>query len=169
MYTVLDGDDLPTLPMRTESSGYKLYHNCTIQLCKHPSYGLACRPLFELFLIFVISEGSYPAVQGPAGFQRYVNDCPNNEAALTEVVGSLRGLILLLFITPLNSGCLGAGLCRRMVGDCGEGREAHELPFSRKPGHTQDEIEPPTPAFSGLLTDSVKWFRFSADESWKRS
>jgi hypothetical protein len=33
----------------------------------------------------------------------------------------------------------------------------------------RDGIEPPTPAFSGLLTDSAKWFRFSTDDSWKRS
>ena len=26
----------------------------------------------------------------------------------------------------------------------------------------RDGIEPPTPAFSGLLTDSAKWFRISA-------
>ena len=33
----------------------------------------------------------------------------------------------------------------------------------------RDGIEPPTPAFSGLLTDSAKWFRFSTGDSWKRS
>ena len=32
----------------------------------------------------------------------------------------------------------------------------------------RDGIEPPTPAFSGLLTDSAKWFRFSVFDSWKR-
>jgi hypothetical protein len=32
----------------------------------------------------------------------------------------------------------------------------------------RDGIEPPTPAFSGLLTDSSKWFRISAGHSWKR-
>jgi hypothetical protein len=26
----------------------------------------------------------------------------------------------------------------------------------------RDGIEPPTPAFSGLLTDNAKWFRISA-------
>ena len=33
----------------------------------------------------------------------------------------------------------------------------------------RDGIEPPTPAFSGLLTDNAKWFRISAGGSWKRS
>ena len=33
----------------------------------------------------------------------------------------------------------------------------------------RDGIEPPTPAFSGLLTDTAKWFRISAGDSWKRS
>ena len=33
----------------------------------------------------------------------------------------------------------------------------------------RDGIEPPTPAFSGLLTDNAKWFRISAGNSWKRS
>ena len=33
----------------------------------------------------------------------------------------------------------------------------------------RDVIEPPTPAFSGLLTDNAKWFRISAGNSWKRS
>jgi len=33
----------------------------------------------------------------------------------------------------------------------------------------RDGIEPPTPAFSGLLTDTAKWFRISAGYSWKRS
>ena len=33
----------------------------------------------------------------------------------------------------------------------------------------RDGIEPPTPAFSGLLTDSAKWFRISAGHSCKRS
>ena len=33
----------------------------------------------------------------------------------------------------------------------------------------RDGIEPPTPAFSGLLTDNAKWFRISAGDSWKRS
>ena len=32
----------------------------------------------------------------------------------------------------------------------------------------RDGIEPPPPAFSGLLTDSAKWFRFSVFDSWKR-
>ena len=31
----------------------------------------------------------------------------------------------------------------------------------------RDGIEPPTPAFSGLLTDNAKWFRISAGDSWK--
>jgi hypothetical protein len=33
----------------------------------------------------------------------------------------------------------------------------------------RDGIEPPTPAFSGLLTDSAKWFRISAGYSWKKT
>jgi len=33
----------------------------------------------------------------------------------------------------------------------------------------RDGIEPPTPAFSGLLTDTAKWFRISAGCSWKES
>jgi site-specific DNA recombinase len=33
----------------------------------------------------------------------------------------------------------------------------------------RDGIEPPTPAFSGLLTDNAKWFRISAGCSWKKS
>jgi len=33
----------------------------------------------------------------------------------------------------------------------------------------RDGIEPPTPAFSGLLTDNAKWFRISAGHCWKRS
>ena len=31
----------------------------------------------------------------------------------------------------------------------------------------RDGIEPPTPAFSGLLTDTAKWFGISAGDSWK--
>ena len=33
----------------------------------------------------------------------------------------------------------------------------------------RDGLEPPTPAFSGLLTDNAKGFRISAGVSWKRS
>jgi len=33
----------------------------------------------------------------------------------------------------------------------------------------RDGIEPPTPAFSGLLADNAKRFRISAGVSWKRS
>jgi hypothetical protein len=33
----------------------------------------------------------------------------------------------------------------------------------------RDGLEPPTPAFSGLLTGYAKWFRISAGDSWKRS
>jgi len=33
----------------------------------------------------------------------------------------------------------------------------------------RDGIEPPTPAFSGLLTDSSKGFIISAGISWNRS
>jgi site-specific DNA recombinase len=33
----------------------------------------------------------------------------------------------------------------------------------------RDGIEPPTPAFSGLLTDNAKWFRISAGDCWKSS
>jgi hypothetical protein len=33
----------------------------------------------------------------------------------------------------------------------------------------RDGIEPPTPAFSGLLTDNAKGFRISAGDSWKGS
>ena len=33
----------------------------------------------------------------------------------------------------------------------------------------RDGIEPPTPAFSGLLTDTAKSIRISAGYSWKRS
>jgi hypothetical protein len=33
----------------------------------------------------------------------------------------------------------------------------------------RDGIEPPTPAFSGLLADNAKWFRISAGVSCKRS
>jgi hypothetical protein len=33
----------------------------------------------------------------------------------------------------------------------------------------RDGTDPPTPAFSGLLTDTAKWFRISAGCSWKKS
>jgi hypothetical protein len=33
----------------------------------------------------------------------------------------------------------------------------------------RDGIEPPTPAFSGLLTDSAKFFRISVDSCCKSS
>ena len=33
----------------------------------------------------------------------------------------------------------------------------------------RDGIEPPTPAFSGLLTDSSKWFRIRASDNWKKT
>ena len=33
----------------------------------------------------------------------------------------------------------------------------------------RDGIEPPTPAFSGLLTDNVKWFRINGSLWWRIS
>ena len=33
----------------------------------------------------------------------------------------------------------------------------------------RDGLEPPPPAFSGLLTDNAKWFGISAGDSCKRS
>ena len=33
----------------------------------------------------------------------------------------------------------------------------------------RDGIEPPTPAFSGLLTDNAKWFRIRASSCWRKS
>jgi hypothetical protein len=33
----------------------------------------------------------------------------------------------------------------------------------------RDGIEPPTPAFSGLLTDTAKWFRIIAGVSCQKS
>jgi len=33
----------------------------------------------------------------------------------------------------------------------------------------REGIEPPTPAFSGLLIDNAKWFRISVGDSWRKS